>query len=208
MRKDNKEIKMEMMPEESTPERIYAFSDGVFAIIITIMILELKKPEEATFDALFQLWPTWLSYGVSYIFIAIVWINHHYLMRYARSAKLRLMWANFAHLFSVSLIPFLTDWVSDTRMQSVPVIMYAFVFILVNATYLWLIWETHCDNMGRAVPNRARKLLHLRSFITLTLFTTAMIVSFWVPFLGFGLIVCCLLLYLRPAFEDNQTHKI
>jgi uncharacterized membrane protein len=208
MKKDNKEIKMEMMPEESTPERIYAFSDGVFAIIITIMILELKKPEEATFDALFQLWTTWLSYGVSYIFIAIVWLNHHYLMRYARSAKLRLMWANFAHLFSVSLIPFLTDWVSDTRMQSVPVIMYAFVFILVNATYLWLIWETHCDNMGRAVPNRARKLLHLRSFITLTLFTTAMIVSFWVPFLGFGLIVCCLLLYLRPAFEDNQTHKI
>ena len=208
MKKDNKEIKMEMMPEESTPERIYAFSDGVFAIIIKIMILELKKPEEATFDALFQLWPTWLSYGVSYIFIAIVWINHHYLMRYARSAKLRLMWANFAHLFSVSLIPFLTDWVSDTRMQSVPVIMYAFVFILVNATYLWLIWETHGDNMGRAVPNRARKLLHLRSFITLTLFTTAMIVSFWVPFLGFGLIVCCLLLYLRPAFEDNQTHKI
>lgn len=74
---------MELMPEEPTPERIYAFSDGVFAIIITIMILELKKPEAPTFNALFQLWPTWLSYGVSYLFIAIVWINHHYLMRYA-----------------------------------------------------------------------------------------------------------------------------
>jgi uncharacterized membrane protein len=164
MKKDNKGI--EMVPEESTPKRIYAFSDGVFAIIITIMILELKKPEEATFGALLQLWPTWLSYGVSYIFIAIVWINHHYLMRYARLAKLRLMWANFAHLFSVSLIPFLTDWVADTRLQSVPVIMYAFVFILVNATYLWLIWETLCESTSKAVSNRGRKLLHLRSFIT------------------------------------------
>jgi uncharacterized membrane protein len=204
MIKKNEKMKMEMMSEESTPERIYAFSDGVFAIIITIMILELKKPEEATFEALFQLWPTWLSYGVSYVFIAIVWINHHYLMRYARSAKLRLMWANFAHLFSVSLIPFLTDWISDTRLQSVPVIMYAFVFILVNATYLWLIFETLCDNMGRAVHNRARKLLHLRSFITLSIFTVAMIIAFWLPFLGFGLIVCCLLLYLRPGLQDMK----
>lgn len=205
MKKDNKGMKMEM-PEQSTPERIYAFSDGVFAIIITIMILELKKPEEASFAALFQLWPTWLSYCVSYVFIAIVWINHHYLMLHARSAKLRLMWANFAHLFSVSLIPFLTDWVAETRLQSVPVVMYAFVFILVNATYLWLIWETLCDDMGMAVSNRARKLMHLRSFITLSLFTAAMIVSFWVPFLGFGLIVCCLLLYLRPALQDEKVN--
>lgn len=73
----------EINQEEGTPERVYSFSDGVFSIIITIMILELKEPKVATFDALFQLWPTWLSYCVSYIFVAIIWINHHYLMRYA-----------------------------------------------------------------------------------------------------------------------------
>lgn len=201
---DNQIRKMKMMPEKSTPERIYAFSDGVFAIIITIMILELKKPEAATFNALFELWPTWLSYGVSYLFIAIVWINHHYLMQHARSANLRLMWANFAHLFSVSLIPFSTDWVADTRLQSVPVIMYAFVFILVNLTYFWLIWETLCRSTGKDVPNKAKNLLHLRSFITLSLFSAAMIIAIWIPFLGFGLIFCCLLLYLRPELQDMK----
>ena len=204
MMTESKKMKTGMLPEESTPERIYAFSDGVFAIIITIMILELKKPEAATFHALFQLWPTWLSYGVSYVFIAIVWINHHYLMRYAQSAKLRLMWANFAHLFSVSLIPFLTDWVSDTRLQSVPVAVYAFVFFLVNITYLWLIWETLCDSMGRAVPDRARNMLHLRSFITLSIFVAAMVIAFWFPFISFGLVICCLLLYLRPELPDTK----
>ena len=205
MIKNTKKMKMEMMPEQSTPERIFAFSDGVFAIIITIMILELKKPEAATFEALFKLWPTWLSYGVSYVFIAIVWINHHYLMCYAQSAKLRLMWANFAHLFSVSLIPFLTDWVAETKLQSVPVVMYAFVFILVNVTYLWLFWETLCDNMGKNIPDRAGKLLHLRSFITISVFTIAMVIAFWLPFLGFALIVCSLLLYLKPSVPDMKS---
>jgi uncharacterized membrane protein len=204
MMKDNKKMKMETMSNESTPERIYAFSDGVFAIIITIMILELKKPEAASFHALFQLWPTWISYVVSYVFIAIVWINHHYLLKYARSAKLRLMWANFAHLFSVSLIPFLTDWVADTKLQSVPVMMYAFVFLLVNVTYLWLVWETLCDSKDKVISDKARNLLHLRSFITLSVFAGAMIIAIWFPFLGFGLIVCCLLLYLRPELPDMK----
>ncbi len=198
MKEKNENNKMGGMPNESSPERIYAFSDGVFAIIITIMILEFKEPEDATFHALFQLWPTWLSYGVSYGFIAIVWVNHHYIMRYARSAKLKLMWANFAHLFSVSLIPFLTEWVADTKLQSVPVMMYAFVFLLVNATYLWLVRETLFDTEVIMVPSQARKRLHLRSFITLSIFATSMLIAIWFPFLGFGLIVCCLSLYVRP----------
>jgi hypothetical protein len=79
------------------------FSDGVFAVLITVLVLELRPPELPTFKALLLLWPTWLSYAVSYLFIAIVWINHHHLLRYATEATPRLMWFNFAHLFSVSL---------------------------------------------------------------------------------------------------------
>jgi uncharacterized membrane protein len=191
--------------EEGTPERVYSFSDGVFSIIITIMILELKEPKVATFGALFQLWPTWLSYCVSYIFVAIIWINHHYLMRYAKTAKLRLMWANFAHLFSVSLIPFSTKWVSDTRLQSVPVIIYALIFVLANVTYLWLVKETIHGSLNRGISGKAMKLLHLRGFITLALFTSAMIIAIWFPFGGFGLIACCLSLYVRPALQDFKS---
>src|SRR5260370_36229440 len=95
-----------------TPEGVSAFSDGVFAVLITGLVLELRPPELPTFKALLSLWPTWLSYAVSYLFIAIVWANHHHLMRYATEATPRLLWVNFTHLCSVSLLPLSTAWMA------------------------------------------------------------------------------------------------
>lgn len=188
-----------------SPDRVYAFSDGVFAIIITIMILELKKPESENFNALFQLWPTWISYASSYLFIAIVWVNHHYLLRHASEATLRLMWANFGHLFSVSLIPFFTVWVAESKLAPIPVAMYAFIFFLVNVTYLALVWETLCNNKKTAIPKSAMSLIHARSFLTMSLFLVAMVLAFWFPLLGFALVCCCLLLYVRPDVQRPNT---
>ena len=125
----------------ATPERMSAFSDGVFAVLITVLVLELRPPALPTFKALLLLWPTWLSYAVSYLFIAIVWTNHHYLMRYATEATPRLLWFNFAHLFSMSLLPFSTAWMAVSALAPQPVAFYAAVFFLVNATYICLIWE-------------------------------------------------------------------
>jgi uncharacterized membrane protein len=196
--KINKRMEQGEKIYESTPERITAFSDGVFAIVITIMILELKRPASASFGALLEAWPVWISYIVSYAFIAIVWINHHYVLRHAATATLRLMWANFAHLFSVSLIPFLTDWIAETRLQSVPVVMYAFVFMLVNVTYLLLIRETIYTKKNMKISEQARRLLHKRSVLTIFIFTGAMIAAFWFPYIGFLMICVCLVIYLRP----------
>ena len=100
------------MLRRARPERLSTFSDGVFAVLITILVLELKPPHEHTFKALLPLWPIGLSYAISYLFIAIVWVNHHHLLSYAEMATPRLMWSNFAHLFSVSLIPFTTEWIA------------------------------------------------------------------------------------------------
>jgi Endosomal/lysosomal potassium channel TMEM175 len=94
-----------MAEEKITADRLAAFSDAVFAVIMTIMVLELKAPDEASFAALWSLWPTAVSYVVSYIFIAIIWINHHYLMRFVGPPTLGLIWINFVHLFMVSLLP-------------------------------------------------------------------------------------------------------
>src|SRR5580658_7643755 len=124
-----------------TPERLSAFSDGVFAVLITVLVLELRPPELPTFEALLLLWPTWLSYAVSYLFIAIVWANHHHLMRFATEATPRLLWFNFAHLFSISLLPLSTVWMAVSKLAPQPVAFYAAVFFLVNATYISLIWE-------------------------------------------------------------------
>jgi uncharacterized membrane protein len=87
-----------MSQRKATVERLGAFSDGVFAVIITIMVLDLKPPDHPTFAALLPLWPTALSYAVSYLFIAVVWMNHHHLLRFADESTPRLIWINFAHL--------------------------------------------------------------------------------------------------------------
>ena len=99
----------------ATPERLGLFSDGVFAVLITILVLELHPPAEPTYRALLSHWQQWLSYALSYLFIAIVWANHHYLLRHAEEVTPRLMWTNFAHLFSVSLLPFTTAWMATSQ---------------------------------------------------------------------------------------------
>ena len=91
-----------MSKERVTAERLATFSDAVFAVIVTVMVLELRAPDEAALSALWPLWPTAISYAVSYLFIAIIWINHHYLMQFVGAPTLRLIWINFAHLFMVS----------------------------------------------------------------------------------------------------------
>ncbi|HYB34944.1 MAG TPA: TMEM175 family protein [Mycobacterium sp.] len=105
-----------MAARQTSPRRVSLFSDGVFAVIITILVLKLKPPGSDNFSALLPLWPTGLSYLVSYLFIAIVWVNQHHLFSYAEVATPRLVWSNFAHLFSVSLIPFTTEWTADSRL--------------------------------------------------------------------------------------------
>src|SRR5262249_33731839 len=114
------------------PERLSTFSDGVFAVLITVLVLELRPPEVPTIKALLSLWPTWLTYAVSYLFIAIVWANHHHLMRYSTETTPRLMWFNFAHLFSVSLLPLSTAWMATSELAPQPVAFYAAIFFLVN----------------------------------------------------------------------------
>ncbi|MGZ4513505.1 MAG: TMEM175 family protein [Mycobacterium sp.] len=193
-----------MVARKASPDRVGAFSDGVFAVIVTILVLELKPPTAHSFSALLPLWPTGLSYVVSYLFIAIVWVNHHHLFSYAELATPRLVWSNFAHLFSVSLIPITTEWIADSRLAAAPVALYAFVFVLVNITYLVLCREVVDRPAHEDLTDRMRRLLRMRSFITVGVFTTAGVAALWWPLLGMALICLCLIGYLRP---DVPTPK-
>ena len=185
------------MLRRATPERLSTFSDGVFAVLITVLVLELRPPELPTFRALLSLWPTWLSYAVSYLFIAIVWANHHYLMRYATEATPRLLWFNFAHLFSMSLLPLSTAWMAVSRLAPQPVAFYAAVFFLVNATYIALIWEL-IDRSAVEISPQVRRIMRFRSIATLCFFATAAAVALRYPVAGLGICICCLIVYLRP----------
>ncbi len=193
-----------MTAGQTSPERAKLFSDAIFAVIITVLVLELKPPSAATFRALLPLWPTGLSYVVSYLFIAIVWINHHHLFGYAEEATPRLIWSNFAHLFSMSLIPFTTEWIADSRLSAAPVALYALVFVLVNITYLALCTEVVDRPAHDDVSHRLRRLLRMRSFITIGGFVAAAIAALRWSVLGMLLICLCLIVYLRP---DIPTQK-
>jgi uncharacterized membrane protein len=188
----------------ATPERLSTFSDGVFAVLITVLVLDLRPPERPTFEALLALWPTWLSYAVSYLFIAIVWANHHHLMNYATEVTPRLMWFNFAHLFSVSLLPLSTAWMAVSELAPQPVAFYAAVFFLVNATYIALTWELIDRMRGGKLPPKVRKVMHVRSLTTLCLFGAAAVVALKYPLVGLGICICCLIGYVRPELPWAQ----
>jgi uncharacterized membrane protein len=193
-----------MREEKTTADRLSTFSDAVFAVIVTVMVLELKAPDEAAFSALWPLWPTAISYAVSYLFIAIIWINHHHLMRFVGPPTLGLMWINFVHLFMVSLLPFATAWIARTRLGSSPMVFYAGLFVCIDIAYN--VFEHHV--LSRAgtmqVPTRMRHMARRRSLVVLASFAVAMLVALVAPRLGFGLICAALILHLWPEGAGSR----
>ena len=180
----------------SSGSRLSAYTDAVFAVIITIMVLELRPPAEPTFSALASLWPTAISYLVSYLFIAIIWINHHYLMGYIEAPTLRLIWINFGHLFFVSFLPFATAWIAQTKLDSVPVIVYAVLFVVVDAVYN--LFEREILRMATGFTASEYQQTRRRSFVALALFVVAVGLALLQPYVGFGFICLALVLHLQP----------
>jgi len=187
-----------MRKEKITADRLAAFSDGIFAVALTVLVLELNAPDQSAFSALWPLWPTGISYAVSFLFIAIIWINHHYLMRFVGSPTLQLIWMNFIHLFLVLLLPFATAWVARTRLASAPVVFYAGLFVCIDIAYNAFEREVLTGEAATQVPAHTRQIVRRRSLVVLAGFTIAMLVAFIAPRIGFGLICGALLLHLRP----------
>ena len=187
-----------MHEEKINADRLAAYSDAVFAVIVTIMVLELKAPDQPGFPALWPLWPTAISYAVSYLFIAIIWINHHYLMRFVGPPTLRLIWMNFIHLFMVLLLPFATAWVARTRLASSPVVFYAGLFVCIDIAYNAFEREVFAGAAADRVSERTRRIARRRSLVVLAIFTAAMLIAFVAPRVGFGLVCVALILHLWP----------
>jgi uncharacterized membrane protein len=191
-----------MSNKKTTPERLATFSDGVFAVIITIMVLDLKPPAEATLKALLPLWPTALSYAVSYFFIAIIWVNHHHLLRFTDTATPQLIWRNFAHLFMVSLVPAATAWMAATRFAAAPVFVYALVFVLVETAYIAFEGEALSQASSSDIAPPLRKITRIRSYLALAIFSTAAAIAFWSPLSGFVMVCCVLFIYSSPRVPE------
>jgi uncharacterized membrane protein len=115
--------------------RLEAFSDGVIAIIITIMVLELKVPHHADIASLLELYPTFLSYVLSFIYVGIYWNNHHHTMQVVESVNGAILWANMNLLFWLSLLPFATGWMGENHLSRWPVTLYGLVLLMNSISY-------------------------------------------------------------------------
>ena len=118
--------------------RLEAFSDGVIAIIITIMVLEMKVPHGADLPALAPVLPVFLSYGLSFVYVGIYWNNHHHMFQLVRVVNGAVLWANLHLLFWLSLIPFVTGWMGENHFAVIPVALYGFVLLMSAIAYYFL----------------------------------------------------------------------
>jgi uncharacterized membrane protein len=119
--------------------RLEAFSDGVFAIIITILVLEIKVPHAEDFSALVPLWPVFVSYVLSFIYLGIYWNNHHHLLQAAQNVSGPVLWANLHLLFWLSLCPFATAWMGENHFAPMPVALYGFDLFMAAIAYTILV---------------------------------------------------------------------
>lgn len=127
--------------------RLEAFSDGVIAILITIMVLELKVPHEDTWDALLKLYPVFLSYILSFIYLGIYWNNHHHMIHTCKTITGGILWANLHLLFWLSLVPFSTAWMGENHFSSLPMLIYG-VTLLGSAIAYWILQRLIISSQG------------------------------------------------------------
>ena len=128
--------------------RLEAFSDGVLAIIITIMVLELQVPHEASLDALGPLWGVFLSYVLSFVYLAIYWNNHHHMLHTVQKVTGAMLWANVHLLFWLSLVPFVTGWMGENHFAPVPTATYGVVLLMAAIAY-WILQRVIIRSQGR-----------------------------------------------------------
>lgn len=179
--------------------RIEAFSDGVLAIAITIMVLELKAPEAEDFSALARLWPTFLAYVLSFLYVAIYWVNHHRLFSHAIRVTNGLLWSNMALLFFLSLIPFTTAYLGEHHFNRDSTLLYETSLLLSAIAYAFL---------QRAIAQvshegRAAQLYHLtmtrKTWAAVALYAAGLPLSFVTPWLGVGIGALVGLFWVLPS---------
>jgi uncharacterized membrane protein len=177
--------------------RLEAFSDGVIAIIITIMVLELKVPHNPDFSALLPLWPVFMSYVLSFIYIGIYWNNHHHLMHAVKEVSGGVLWANLHLLFWLSLIPFVTAWMGENHFEAAPTVAYGFVLFMCAIAYSLLVRRliVHHDKnatLAEAIGDDRK------GKISIVLYLVGIALAWFAAWLGFLVYVGVAVMWLIP----------
>lgn len=186
--------------------RLEAFSDGVLAIIITIMVLEMKVPHGQTLVSLQPLLPVFLSYVLSFIYIGIYWNNHHHMLHAVHRVNGAVLWTNAHLLFWLSLVPFVTAWMGENHLATWPVALYGFVLLMAAIAYYLL---AHCLT---GLHGRDSAFAHSlgndrKGKISIVMYVAGIGLSFLHPWIGCGLYVAVAMMWFIPdkRFEEKQA---
>jgi uncharacterized membrane protein len=174
-----------------------AFSDGVIAIIITIMVLEMRAPEGASLGALKALGPVALSYVLSYVFLGIYWSNHHHLLQAVHQVNGRILWANLHLLFWLSLTPFVTKWMGETHFAALPVALYGGVLFCAACAYYVLV-RALVAHHGPHSPIATAIGSDRKGKLSIVIYAVAIPLAFGVPWAAGALYALVAVMWLIP----------
>lgn len=183
--------------------RLEAFSDGVIAIIITIMVLELKVPHESSLSALLSMWPVFLSYLLSFVYLGIYWNNHHHLLQASSQVHGPVLWANLHLLFWLSLVPFTTAWMGENHFSEIPVAVYGIVLLFCAISYYLLVLALLSLHGKESILAKAIGK-DFKGKISLVLYVLAAITAFSFRWLAMAIYVLVALIWLMP---DTRIEK-
>ena len=184
--------------------RLEAFSDGVLAIIITIMVLEMKVPHGPTLDALIPMAPVFLSYVLSFVYVGIYWNNHHHMLHASRKVSGTVLWANLHLLFWLSLLPFATGWMGENHFDAVPSALYG-VVLLAAAVAFWLLQRALIRSEGPDSLLRRAVGRDWKGNLSPVLYVAAIISTFWMPWVAQAIYVGVALVWVVP---DRRIEKV
>jgi uncharacterized membrane protein len=186
--------------------RLEAFSDGVIAIIITIMVLELKVPHADSWTALSDTWPVLISYVLSYVNVGIYWNNHHHFLRAVDKVDGRVLWANLHLLFWLSLFPFTTAWMGENHFAAVPVATYAAVLFMAALAWMPFHRSVLAANPDSVLARTVRRN-DWKSLLPLAMYLAAVGLAFVSTWLSGALIVAVAILWLVPERRIEEQMK-
>lgn len=187
--------------------RLEAFSDGVIAIIITIMVLEMKVPHGADLAALRPLIPVFLSYVLSFIYVGIYWNNHHHLLQVVRHVNGRVLWANLHLLFWLSLFPFATGWMGENHFAAMPVALYGTVLLLAAFAY-YILTKAFIYNHGKDSALAIALGIHLKEKVSVVFYAVAIPLAFVNSWLACAFYILVAVMWLIPDRRIEKTLKI
>jgi uncharacterized membrane protein len=188
------------------PDRLKAFTDGVLAIIITIMVLELRAPHDATLTSLRPLVPVVLSYALSFVYLMIYWNNHHHLLHVTQRVTGGILWANAHLLFWLSLVPFVTAWMGENHFAPVPMAAYGVVLLLAGIAYL-VLQRVIIASQGPGSVLAAAVGRDMKGKVSALLYALAIPAAFIRPWIAGVMFVGVAMIWLIPdrRIEDLKT---